>query len=158
MTVPRTYLLAAALLLSACKVNVVRTTDPEPAPSAAIATGMREAILAEMTRSKDAWNAADLAGHVALYTDSATMMTREGPRGGRDVIRGMLERGFWEGGKPKAQLDFTDLVVTPLGGSHALVTGAFKLTWPEGRTTGGRYTLVWMKEGNAWRVMHDNSN
>jgi uncharacterized protein (TIGR02246 family) len=111
-----------------------------------------------MGESRDAWNRADLAGHVALYTDSATMMSGQGPRGGRDVIRGMLERGFWEGGQPKAKLDFSDLQVTPLGNDHAMMTGAFLLTYPDGKTANGRYTLVWARENGQWRIMHDHSS
>ena len=70
----------------------------------------------------------------------------------------MLERGFWAGGQPKAKLDFSDLQVRPLGRDHALMTGAFLLTYPDGTTRGGRYSLVWVREGGTWRIMHDHSS
>ena len=151
----RLALLALVLPLGACRVSVNR--GPSAALAAESAEETRAALVRLMTESAEAWNRADMAGHVAMYTDSATMMSGQGPRGGRDVIRGLLERSFWEGGRPKATLGFSDLRVTPLGGQHAMMTGAFLLTYPDGKTTGGRYTLVWVRENGQWRVMHDHS-
>lgn len=151
-------LLLVLASLAACRVNVVRTVKPEPAPSASTVADMRQAMTAAMEASKNAWNAADIAGHVALYTDSATMMTPSGLRRGKEAIRQGLERSFWTGGKPQAQLAFSDLEIRPLGSDHALMTGAFLLTYPDGHTAGGRYSLTWVREGGAWKVMHDDSH
>lgn len=145
--------------LGACGASGSRAPAATGAPLAAADQAQdRATMLRLMDESRDAWNRGDLPGHVAMYADSATMMSAQGPRGGRDVIRSMLERSFWEGGRPKARLDFSDLVVTPLGRDHAMMTGAFLLTYPDGRTTNGRYTLVWGRGADGqWRVMHDHS-
>jgi uncharacterized protein (TIGR02246 family) len=152
--------LALALPLAACRVSVNRgSSEPATAaPTAEQAAETRATLVRLMEQSRDAWNRADMNGHVAMYTDSATMMSGQGPRGGRDVIRGMLERGFWEGGQPKAKLDFSDLQVRPLGRDHALMTGAFLLTYPDGKTANGRYSLVWVRERGEWKIMHDHSS
>ena len=159
MRASRSLLLAFVLVLpvAGCHVSVKR------APSSAALTAddlteTRALLVRLMEQSRDAWNRSDLNGHVAMYTDSATMMTGQGPRGGREVIRGLLERGFWAGGQPKAQLQFSDLQVRPLGRDHALMTGAFLLTYPDGKTSGGRYSLVWVREGGEWKIMHDHSS
>lgn len=145
---------ALATVVSGCSVKV-RRSDPSAAPSA---EQTRATLVRRMEESRDAWNRADMAGHVAMYAEDATMMSGTGPRGGRDVIRGMLERGFWQGGRPAARLDFSDLAVTPLGAEHAMMTGAFLLTYPDGRTTSGRYTLVWKRGADGeWLVIHDHS-
>jgi uncharacterized protein (TIGR02246 family) len=146
------------LALAGCRVSVNRAAPSAEAPTAGQLAETRATLVRLMEQSRDAWNRADLQGHVAMYTDSATMMSGQGPLGGRDVIRGMLERGFWEGGQPKAKLDFSDLVVRPLGRDHALMTGAFLLTYPDGRTSNGRYSLVWVRENGQWRIMHDHSS
>lgn len=148
--------LVLALPLAACRVAVNRAQSDMPTAEQALET--RATLVRLMEQSRDAWNRADMNGHVAIYTDSATMMSGQGPRGGRDVIRGMLERGFWEGGQPKAKLDFSDLQVRPLGRDHALMTGAFLLTYPDGKTANGRYSLVWVRERGQWKVMHDHSS
>ena len=152
--------LALALPLAACRVSVNRGSPDASAvvPTAEQAAETRATLVRLMEQSRDAWNRADMNGHVAMYTDSATMMSGQGPRGGRDVIRGMLERGFWEGGQPKAKLEFSDLQVRPLGRDHALMTGAFLLTYPDGKTTNGRYSLVWVRERGEWKIMHDHSS
>jgi hypothetical protein len=84
---------------------------------------MRAAIRAELQQAQEAWNRGDLSGHVAMYTDSATFMTPRGPLPGRGRIAETLTRGFWSNGKPFQQLRFDNVMVRPLGQSHALVTG-----------------------------------
>lgn len=149
-------MLALLLPLAACRVAASRASSAMPTAEQALET--RATLVRLMEQSRDAWNRADMAGHVAMYTDSATMMSGQGPRGGRDVIRGMLERGFWAGGQPKAKLDFSELQVRPLGRDHALMTGAFLLTYPDGKTANGRYSLVWVRERGEWKIMHDHSS
>jgi uncharacterized protein (TIGR02246 family) len=125
-----------------------------PAPDAA---ATEQAILAAMHASAAAWNRGDIDGHVAMYTDSATMMTRNGPRGGREVIKDMLVRGFWQDGKPKQQLAFSEMAVTPLGRDYALLTGKFTLSGGGQPDVSGRYSLVWERTPAGWRIIHDHS-
>ena len=87
-----------------------------------------DAIPRLLQASSDAWNAADLDGHVAIYADSARFMTGNGPVTGRHRTRALLEQHFWRDGQPLQQLHFEQITVTPLGAEHALVTGRFVLT------------------------------
>lgn len=132
---------------------------PGPAPTApAPEAGSTEpTLLAAMQSSAAAWNRGDIAGHVAMYTDSAKMMFKAGPRGGREFIRGMLERNFWRDGHPLQQLSFSDLVVTPLGRDYALLTGGFSLSGGNLPEATGRFTLIWQRTAAGWRIIHDHS-
>lgn len=47
----------------------------------------------KLQSTADAWNRADLAGHVAPDADSAAFMTGRGPMIGRDKIETSLRRG-----------------------------------------------------------------
>lgn len=125
-----------------------------PAPAA----GTESAILALMQESAAAWNRADIAGHVALYTDSAAMMGRNGPIPGKDAIRRVLERGFWQEGRPLQQLGFSELVVTPLGRGFAMLTGKFTLTGGGRAEATGRFTTIWTRTPAGWRIIHDHSS
>lgn len=109
--------------------------------------------------SLDAWNRGDIEGHVALYSDSATMMFKAGPKGGREFIKSSLAKNFWKDGKPLQQLAFEDLAVTPLGKNHAMMTGRFilKANATQKEAT-GRFTLVWVKTAEGWRIIHDHSS
>jgi beta-aspartyl-peptidase (threonine type) len=147
---PRPALLLSLLLALAC-----HQAPASPAP----ALDDRGAVLLEAMRgSAAAWNRGDIAGHVALYTDSAQMMMKAGPKGGREVIRAMLERGFWKDGKPEQQLGFSDLVVTALGRDYAMMTGGFRLAGGGKPDATGRFTLLWQRTPQGWRIIHDHSS
>lgn len=116
-------------------------------------------LLALEQGSLDAWNRGDINGHVALYTDSATMMFKAGPKGGREFIKSSLARNFWKDGKPLQQLAFEDLAVTPLGRDHAMMTGKFILKGNGvQKEATGRFTLVWTRTPLGWQIIHDHSS
>ena len=152
MSSPLRALLLAALLLPACAHS-----RPEVLP-AAEAAATRQTLLRAMAGSAEAWNRGDLDGHVALYTDSAAMMTKNGPLVGKQRIRGMLERGFWKEGRPAQQLAFAELAVTPLGPAHAMVTGKCILTGGGQPEYTCRFTTIWEKGPQGWRIIHDHSS
>lgn len=128
-------------------------------PSAASAQhGDVEAMKAALTASAAAWNANDLEGHVAMYSDTAAMMGGNGPVRGRDRVKAMLGGGFWRDGKPLQQLRFEEIAVRLVGHSAAVTTGKFILTGGGRPDLTGRFTTVWAKEGDTWRVMHDHSS
>ena len=110
-----------------------------------------------LTGSAEAWNAADLDGHVAIYADSARFMTGNGPVTGRHRTRALLEQYFWRDGRPIQQLHFERVAVTPLGVEHALVTGRFVLTGGGQDEGSGWYTTIWAWNGTRWETIHDHS-
>ncbi|HLT45662.1 MAG TPA: nuclear transport factor 2 family protein [Rubricoccaceae bacterium] len=111
-----------------------------------------------LTGSADAWNAADLDGHVAIYADSARFMTGNGPVTGRDHTRALLAQHFWRDGQPIQQLRFEQIAVTPLGSEHALVTGRFVLTGGGEDEASGWFSTVWAWNGTRWETIHDHSS
>jgi ketosteroid isomerase-like protein len=145
-------LLAVSLVLAGCGHSRPETL---PAPEAA---AIRQTLLQAMAGSAAAWNRADLTGHVSLYTDSAAMMGKNGPIIGKERIRGILERAFWKEGKPAQQLAFRELVVTPLGPDHAMVTGQCVLSGGGQADYFCRFTTIWEKRPEGWRIIHDHSS
>jgi uncharacterized protein (TIGR02246 family) len=106
-----------------------------------------------------AWNAADLDGHVAIYSDSATMMGGRGLIRGKPAIRAGLERTFWRDGKPLQQLRFEEVEVRLVGsGEVAIVTGKFVLFGGDKPETSGRFSTIWVKENGKWLTVHDHSS
>ncbi len=82
---PRPVLLVLLCLVLACHAA---PATPEPAPED------RSILLVEAMRgSAAAWNRGDIAGHVALYTDSAQMMMKAGPRDGGSSTTTRAEAG-----------------------------------------------------------------
>ena len=106
----------------------------------------------------DAWNDGDLAGHVAVYADSATFMTGRGPIVGRHRTAEALERSFFRDGRPLQQLRFEQIQVRPLGPDHALVIGRFILHGGGMDESSGWFSTIWSWTGARWETIHDHSS
>jgi len=109
--------------------------------------------------SAAAWNRGDLDRFLDDYAEDATFV------GGSGLIRGVaeLERryraAYWTDAGPRDTLRFADIRVTPLGPDHALAVGRFILTAPDGAVTStGFFTLVLVRTGSGWRIVHDHSS
>lgn len=116
------------------------------------------AIPPALMASAEAWNKADLPGHIGLYTDTATFMGGKGPIQGRDRVGESLAKSFWRDGKPKQTLSFDRIEVRPLGDRHALSTGHFVLTGGGEADRSGWFSLTWEKTSTGWRIIHDHSS
>src|SRR4051812_38926765 len=62
-------------------------------------------IITAMNKAANDWNKGDLAGYMALYDPSATMMMPAG-RAGLDSIHGLYVKYYFDGGKPKQELAY----------------------------------------------------
>lgn len=116
------------------------------------------ALVAAVQASAEAWNRGDLDGHLAIYVDSATFMTRLGPRTGVAATRDAFERTYFRGGRPIQQLRFENLAARPAGRDAALLTGRFVLEVGGEPVRAGWFTLVWLRTPRGWRVVHDHTS
>ncbi len=128
------------------------------ATQAASANDASTAIPIALTASADAWNSADLAGHIRPYADAATFMSTNGPIQGRERVGESLSRSFWRDGKPKQQLSFDHIDVRLLGERHALATGHFLLSGGGEADRSGWFSLTWEKTEAGWKILHDHSS
>ena len=141
--------------LAVLALAVVVTASCAPA---AAQNDAATAIPVTLKASADAWNNADLAGHIRDYADSATFMGGNGPIQGRDTVGAALAKSFWRDGKPKQQLSFDRIEVRPLGDRHALVTGHFLLTGGGEADKSGWFSLTYEKTASGWVIVHDHSS
>ena len=154
----------AALLTSSSLVaqDSAGTTAPPlltaPVPGPRLDRADEVEVRRKLQSTAEAWNRADLAGHVAPYADSAAFMTGRGPMIGRDMIEASLRRGFWRDGKPLQTLRYEHVSVRALGANHALVTGRFALAGGARADATGWFTLVWERGPQGWREIHDHSS
>lgn len=145
--------LLCVLLAAACSARASAPGDSPPGWSADEAR-----IRAALAASAEAWNRADLKGHLASYADTVTFMTRSGPRPGVAAIEESFTRTFFRDGRPKQELRFEQVVVRPLGPGAALQTGRFVLSGGGEAEQSGWFTLVWVRTPEGWRVVHDHSS
>lgn len=153
-------------LLSLLALAACAPAAPAPAPSPASASAAapaswaadRAAITAALQASSEAWNRADMQGHLAIYVDSVTFMTANGPRPGVAPIAEGFSRSLWRDGRPKQNLRFEQTVIRPLGADAALATGRFILSGGGEADNSGWFTLVWVRTAAGWRAVHDHSS
>lgn len=150
---PLLNVLLVGLFLGACAPP---SRGPAPAPAAWSADEAQ--IRAATAASAAAWNAGDLKGHLAIYVDSVTFMTRNGPRPGVAAIEESFTRTYFNAGRPKQQLRFEQVVVRPLGRDAALETGRFVLSGGGEPDQSGWFSLVWVRTPEGWKVVHDHSS
>ncbi len=149
----------ACLLVNVWACSPAARVEPaaRDTPAAAV-NDATTAIPAGLTASAEAWNNADLAGHIRPYADTATFMGGNGPIQGRERVGESLARSFWRDGKPKQQLSFDRIEVRPLGDRHALSTGHFVLTGGGEADRSGWFSLTWEKTAAGWQILHDHSS
>jgi uncharacterized protein (TIGR02246 family) len=114
-------------------------------------------IRAALNSTADGWNKGDLGQYLAVYTESATEMGPNGPRGGVKVIEQTMRGGFWKTGRPLQQLRYEHVDVRMLGKENALVTGQYVLTGGDRPDRTGWFTTVWTRTRQGWRMIHDHS-
>ena len=67
-----------------------------------------------MQSSMESWNRGDLTGHLALYDQNVTFMTKNGPRPGVAAIEELFKKTYFQDGHPIQSLRFEQLAVRPL--------------------------------------------
>lgn len=115
-------------------------------------------IRAATTASAEAWNRGDLKGHLAIYVDSVTFMTRTGPRPGVAAIEQSFTTTYFRDGMPKQQLRFEQTTIRRLDANSALETGRFILSGGGEPEQSGWFTLVWVRTAAGWKAVHDHSS
>jgi ketosteroid isomerase-like protein len=115
------------------------------------------AIVRALGASADDWNRGDLERFVAPYAAESTFMTPAGPISRTAMVRRYREK-YFAGGRPQQTLWFDELAVRPLGADHALMTGRFLLSGGGLPDQSGRFTLVWVRQADGWRILHDHTS
>jgi uncharacterized protein (TIGR02246 family) len=106
-----------------------------------------------------AWNKGDLEGFMKGYWKSPDLTFVSG----KDITRGWQEtlerykKRYQADGKEMGKLTFSDVTVTELASGVALVTGKWELTLTK-ETVGGRYSLIFKKQADGWRIIHDHTS
>jgi beta-aspartyl-peptidase (threonine type) len=126
----------------------------------AYAADSESAIKHVLTAQQEAWNRHDLDGFMSGYWNSPDLTFFSGAKETRGW-QATLERyraTYNSPGHAMGKLDFSDLRIEMLGPEGAFVRGAWHLTMPEGKNPGGRFTLIFRKFGDGWKIIHDHTS
>jgi ketosteroid isomerase-like protein len=105
-----------------------------------------------------AWNDGSVDGYMNGYwnSDSTTFVSGGTvTRGYRDVLA-RYKKGYDTKAK-MGKLEFSHLVIRPIKADVAIAMGAWKLT-RSGDTPGGRFTLIFEKKTEGWRIVYDHTS
>ena len=126
----------------------------------AYAADSESAIKHVLTAQQEAWNRHDLDGFMSGYWNSPYLTFFSGAKETRGW-QATLERyraTYNSPGHAMGKLDFSDLRIEMLGPEGAFVRGAWHLTMPEGKNPEGKFTLIFRKFGDGWKIIHGHTS
>jgi ketosteroid isomerase-like protein len=120
--------------------------------------GIENDILAVMTTQAAAWNRGDIDGFMQGYWRSEKLVFASGD----SVTRGWqptLERykKNYDSKAKMGELAFTDLEVNVLSKDAAVVLGSWSLK-REKDNPKGKFTLIFRRVKEGWRIVHDHTS
>lgn len=130
-------------------------------PSSGNATNDTRAAVEQVLRTQqDAWNHHDLEAFMAGYWNSPDLTFFSGAKEtvGWQATLDRYRTTYASPGHEMGKLDFSDLRVQSLGPDAAFVRGAWQLTLSDGKTPHGRFTLIFRKLPDGWKIIHDHTS
>jgi uncharacterized protein (TIGR02246 family) len=115
------------------------------------------AIRAVLDAQAAAWNRGDVDGYMEGYAKSDdTMFVGTDVTHGWKKVRDRYKAKYSSRAK-MGTLVFSDLDLRALGNDDVIVTGAWKLT-RAADTPHGRFTLIFHRRAEGWRIVYDHSS
>jgi ketosteroid isomerase-like protein len=116
-----------------------------------------EEIRLAMGEQVDSWNAGNLSGFMKYYWHSDKMTFHGGKRRlqGWETLNEMYVETY--SGSQRGVLEFSGLEITALSPESAYVLGDWKVELPD-TVKQGKFTLIWKKKAEGWRIVHDHSS
>ena len=141
----------AVFVIAAALLPIVATA------AARVSANDLAAIRAVIDGQSAAWNRGNIDGYMSGYANSDDTMFV-----GTDVTRGWTKvrdryKAKYDSRAKMGTLAFSDLDLRPLGNDDVVVTGAWKLM-REKDTPHGRFTLIFHRRPEGWRIVYDHSS
>ena len=124
------------------------------------AAGPEAAVEQVLRTQQEAWNRHDLDGFMAGYWNSPDLTFVSGAKqaSGWQATLDRYRATYASPGHEMGKLEFSDLKIEMLGADAAFVRGAWGLTMSDGKTPHGRFTLVFRKFADGWKIVHDHTS
>lgn len=139
-----------------CLLTVLLLASTARAQTTQPATAIRKVLDDQVA----AWNAGKLEEFMVGYWKSPELTFVSGGRklSGWDATLERYRKTYQAEGKEMGKLAFKDLDVQLLGNAAAFVRGQFELTLSNGQQLGGRFTLIFRKFKDGWKIIHDHTS
>lgn len=115
------------------------------------------AVRAVLQAQVAAWNRGDIDAFMDGYArgDATTFVSGDTVTRGWQTVLDRYKRTY-DTREKMGTLAFSELEITPLG-DHYVAIGRWQLT-RQGDMPRGRFTLIFRRAGNAWRIIHDHTS
>ncbi|MEP3482121.1 MAG: DUF4440 domain-containing protein [Fuerstiella sp.] len=120
-------------------------------------TDLTQSLTGILEHQQAAWNSGDIAGFMQAYWKDDGLTFSSGgkvTRGWQSTFDGYKKR--YPDQATMGQLTFSDLEVTSLSDSAAMMLGRWKLQ--RANPVSGNFTLVWKKVDETWVIVHDHTS
>jgi ketosteroid isomerase-like protein len=140
--------LAVTILLAGSLPALSQTADPKSAVEQVLHT------------QQEAWNHHDLDAFMTGYWNSPELTFFSGAKEskGWQATIDRYRATYTSAGKEMGRLEFSELRIEPLGTEAAFVRGVWQLTMSDGKTPHGRFTLIFRKFPDGWKIIHDHTS
>lgn len=116
------------------------------------------AVRAVIEAQQAAWNRGDVEGFMAGYAreDETTFVSGDTLTRGWQTVLERYRTGY-DSPEKMGTLAFSELEFKPLSPFYVLATGRWQLT-RAGDAPRGRFTLIFRRTADGWRVVHDHTS
>ncbi len=116
------------------------------------------AIRAVLFAQRDAWNRGDVEGYMAGYvrSEGTVLVSGDNVTRGWQTVLDRYKRNY-NSREKMGTLTFSDLETTLIGNDAATVLGRWHLQ-RAGDEPHGRFTLIFRKTRQGWRIIHDHTS
>jgi ketosteroid isomerase-like protein len=120
----------------------------------------KSAIEHVMRAQVEAWNRHDLDGFMTGYWNSPELTFFSGAKqtSGWQATLDRYRTTYAGPGHEMGKLEFSELNIGMLGADAAFVRGVWQLTMSDGKTPHGRFTLIFRKFSDGWKIIHDHTS
>jgi beta-aspartyl-peptidase (threonine type) len=155
-THPEAQLKQTVLILSAMTFLVLSIASATQAADENPKSVIEHVLLTQ----QNAWNHHDLDAFMTGYWNSPELTFFSGAKEskGWQATIDRYRATYASPGHEMGKLDFSGLRVEVLGPEAAFVRGQWQLTMPDGKTPHGRFTLIFRKFPNGWKIIHDHTS
>jgi len=155
MNIPGRFLLVLYVLCCAFAIGQAQeSAKPKTKPDAGAA--VRVVLDAQVA----AWNAGKLEEFMVGYWRSGELTFVSGGRKlqGWDATLERYRKTYQADGKEMGKLTFKDLDIELLSPTASFVRGQFQLKMSDGQELSGRFTLIFRKFKDGWKIVHDHTS
>jgi uncharacterized protein (TIGR02246 family) len=148
---------ARAVVVSLVLALLLGCATPPVRPLPVRVADLSTEVGAAFQNAVAAWNAGNLEGFLAIYSEAATFALADEYLQGRRAI-GEFYAGNFQPGATRGELSMERLDVELLSPDTALVRGIYRNMQGGQVTRRGTTTLVMRKVMGVWRIIHDHSS